>query len=265
MRYLIFTFTLLLSVSTFAAYTSIDQISKKYPLFSKSVDLEQINLEDIPDIERSEIAKYFKAQNKIDEYDIIYEVIQTQCLFLDEDQTKLIKNCEIADEVFGNINELLHEDQVDGLEMLTGISQDDLKWDNIIQKNTIDTDPNRELFEESEQTPGRYSPANKIGPEPQEIDAKIASNINLEQVICDISLYTQNTLDSPLPPEVISKLQGQLEAILLIKDASPEELKLIFCTLFNYYEATENYDRMIDFLYLHEPEGTPSCSNSEVF
>lgn len=139
------------------------------------------------------------------------------------------------------------------VEDLFGITLDGIQ---ITENEVRDADPNYELMLESEQTPNRNSVLEKNhiaeSSKNQDISLEVAD------AICNVQQRIEFNIEKNILQDSIQVLKDSL--IDLADTIELSEKQNAFCTLYEYWETEGNYDEIIEFLYLHQPEGDLPCS-----
>ncbi|MDD0854587.1 hypothetical protein HBN50_15855 [Halobacteriovorax sp. GB3] len=205
--------------------------------------LEYSSLPELADEELRLIKKYIEANDFLEVYELAYAQAQEECFFVD---SSLEKKCEALLDIYFAVNELLHsgeEYEVDAEEKKLGIVLDGA---SITEEIAVKNDPNYKLMIESQSTENRYM-------------STVIKDNNLKEradfYICEFKKEASISVDVPYMKE----LTDGLESVLVSEETALNKKKEIFCLLWDFYQRTENYDRLINFLYLNVPEGENFC------
>lgn len=217
--------------------------SKYLSFLEMHKNLEHSILPVLSEKELNLIKKYIEENDYLEAYEFAYMQAQEECFFVD---SSLEKKCEELLDIYFTVNEVLHNtggDDTDTVGEILGITLDGA---SITETVTAESDPNYELLVESQLTENRNM-ITTIKDDKSEKDA--------DYYICEYKRVSSLSLDIPYMDE----LTISLEKALISKETTLAERKEIFCLLLDFYQRTENYERLIDFLYLNAPEGDNFC------
>jgi hypothetical protein len=131
-----------------------------------------------------------------------------------------------------------------------------LQGEKVTENEVRDHDPNYDIMLQSEQTPNRNSVIEKHHVVKEE--KKSEGEIDLTDAICNIQKRIELKVEDSVLKNSIKVLKDSL--VDLGDEVELKDKQVAFCTLYDYWVAVDNYDEIMMFLYLHQPEGDLPCS-----
>ena len=221
-----------------------------YQNLDQDVDLPQLNHELVVAI----------AENHYQLYDNSYMNTQEECFLADAENENIQKRCEKILSFYEDVNEQLNA----YLELDTGENSAELESlaSNILgQAVEIDT-----FLDGKTYTKHMISQSDTHWELKQQVDRHLAvagenslASPGEEVLIHNLLCRPYEILDLNLPQDVLTKLISELEAALVSSNSSLSDKQKIFCLLLDYYQKTQNEDKLIMFLFLNMPAGDLSC------